>query len=110
MRMLATPKFVVFLINLVASLVEGLLSLRVVLKLLGASTVAPFVRWVYETTQPLLAPFSGMFPSPRLPEGIVIEFTALFALMVYAFIGYLATELIKTLVYYGNQRELESEK
>ena len=103
--MTTPPKLIAVLINLVTSLIEGLLGLRIILKLFGASTAAPFVRWVYETTQSLLAPFIGMFPSPKLPEGFVIEFSVLFALMVYAFIGYLATELLETLIYYGSQRE-----
>lgn len=108
--MITTPKLIAFLVNLVTSLIEGLLGLRIVLKLLGASTVAPFVSWIYETTQPLLTPFAGMFPSPKLPEGFVIEFSALFALVVYAFIGYLITELLETLIYYGGRREKFNKK
>ena len=108
--MTTPPKLIAVLINLVTSLIEGLLGLRIILKLFGASTAAPFVRWVYETTQSLLAPFIGMFPSPKLPEGFVIEFSVLFALMVYAFIGYLATELLETLIYYGSQREKSDKK
>src|SRR3989338_9471070 len=101
MKMTKPPQLIALLINIVTNLVEGLLGLRIILKLFGASTVAPFVRWIYETTQPLLAPFIGMFPSPKLSEGFVIEFSALFALIVYAFIGFLATELLDTLIYYG---------
>ena len=108
--MTTPPKLIAVLINLVTSLIEGLLGLRIILKLFGASTAAPFVRWVFETTQPLLAPFIGMFPSPKLPEGFVIEFSVLFAFMVYTFIGYLATELLETLIYYGSQREKSDKK
>jgi len=108
--MTTPPKLIAVLINLVTSLVEGLLGLRIILKLFGASTAAPFVRWVYETTAPLITPFTGMFPSPKLPEGFVIEFSVLFALMVYVFIGYLATELLETLIYYGGQREKSDKK
>ena len=108
--MITPPRLIAILINLITGLIEGLLGLRIILKLFGASTAAPFVRWVFETTQPLLAPFIGMFPSPKLPEGFVIEFSALFALMVYTFIGYLATELLETLIYYGSQREKSDKK
>jgi uncharacterized protein YggT (Ycf19 family) len=102
--MITPPRLIAVLINLISSLTQGLLGLRIILKLFGASTTAPFVRWAYETTQPLLAPFIGMFPSPKLPDGFIIEFSALFALMIYSFIGYLATELLDTLIYYSNQR------
>lgn len=75
------------------------------LKLFGARQTAPFVVWVYETTSPLLAPFAGMFPSPRLEGGFVIEFSALFGLIVYAFAGYLLHELLSFVEYEAAKRE-----
>jgi uncharacterized protein YggT (Ycf19 family) len=99
------PQILIAFINLVANLVEGLLLLRMTLKLFGARTVAPFVSWVYQTTDPLLTPFAGMFPTPSLTGGFVIEFSSLFALMVYAFIGYASVELIGTLAYRGQRRK-----
>lgn len=92
------PRHIIVLINGVTSFVEGVLGLRLVLKLFGALTVAPFVRWVYETTDPLLTPFSGMFPAPKITGGFVIEFSTLFALIIFATVGYLATELVESLV------------
>lgn len=86
------------LVNGIISLVEILISLRIILKLFGASTTAPFVRWVYETTAPLLEPFLGMFPSPNLTGGFVLEFSAIFGLLVYAFIGYALLEIVTILV------------
>lgn len=80
--------------NFLFGLVEGLLGLRVVLKLFGANAAAPFVDWVYEVTAPLLQPFSGAFPAPSLSDGLVIEFTALFAMLVYALVTYLLLELV----------------
>lgn len=80
------------------SLVELIISLRIILKLFGASETAPFVQWVYETSGPLLEPFIGMFPSPNISGGFVIEFSALFGLMVYAFIGYILLEIVATLM------------
>lgn len=86
------------LVNGIISMIELLLSLRIILKLFGASTTAPFVRWAYETTAPLLEPFAGMFPSPNLTGGFVIEFSAVFALLVYAFVGYILLEVLNVLV------------
>ncbi len=82
---------------------EGLIGLRILLKLLGANTLAPFVRWVYETSKPLLAPFEGMFPSPHLRGGFVIEVSALFAFLAYAFIEYLIEELFRYTQELGNK-------
>ena len=81
------------LTNAILSIVELLLSFRIILKFLGASPSAPFVSWIYETTQPLLAPFIGAFPSPGIQGGFVVEFSSLFALIVFAFIGYLVDSL-----------------
>lgn len=88
------PFFLTTLIQAVVGIIESLISLRVLLKFLGANQVAPFVRWVYETTQPLLRPFEGMFPTPRVEGGFVLEFSALFAIVAYAIAGYLLIEII----------------
>ncbi len=84
------------LVHFVIGLVELLISLRIILKLFGASTSAPFVQWVYETSYPLIAPFHGMFPAPQLSGLFVIEFSAVFALVVYMFVGYFLTEAVAT--------------
>lgn len=85
---------VVYLIEYVTYLVQVLLGLRFVLKLFGARTAAPFVRWIYEMSDGLIAPFRGMFPSPEIARPFVIEFSTLFALIIYSVVGYLILELI----------------
>lgn len=84
-------------INVLIGFIEGLIGLRVVLKLLGANASADFVNWVYRTSEPLLNPFSGAFPAPVLTGGFVIEFSALFAMLVYALAGYLLLELLEAI-------------
>lgn len=90
-------RYIFVLTDAIISFVELLLALRIILKLLGANMAAPFVAWVYETTKPLLAPFEGMFPSSTLAGGFVIEASALFALLVYAFVGFLLQSVITRL-------------
>ena len=107
MKFSIPPQFIVILVNGVTSLIEGVLGLRLVLKLFSASITAPFVRWVYETTDPLLTPFSGMFPAPKLTGGFVIEFSALFAFIIFAVVGYLAAEIIESLINYGRPKQKE---
>ena len=85
---------VVFILNTLTGIIEALLGLRFFLKLLGASDAAPFVKWIYESAQSLLEPFSNMFPSPTL--GIFIaEFTTIFAMIVYAVVGYFVVRLFQ---------------
>jgi hypothetical protein len=45
-----------------------------------------------------------MFPSPRLEGGFVIEFSALIALVVYAFLGFVIIQAIESLMYYSSRR------
>lgn len=98
-------KLILWLNDMILGIVEFLIGLRIILKLFGASTAAPFVVWVYNTTDPLLSPFEGMFPSPELEGQFVIEFSALFALLVYAFIGYLIRVGIAELTALTERRE-----
>lgn len=82
------------LATFVFGLIEVLLSFRFILKLFGASSQATFVAWVYETTHPLLTPFLLAFPTPKMSGGFVLEFTTLFALFAYAFLGYVIQEIL----------------
>ena len=86
--------FIAPLIDSVFAVVELLLGFRVILKFFGANPHASFVEWVYKTSQPLLKPFEGMFPTPVIEGNFVIEFSTLFALIVYGTAAYLLTELI----------------
>ncbi|HAV11514.1 MAG TPA: hypothetical protein DCX32_03140 [Candidatus Moranbacteria bacterium] len=83
------------LINIVFSIVEFLLGIRLLLKLFGANAGAPFVRWIYDTTAPLLEPFRGAFSSPVLEGRYVLEFNTLFALIIYLLVSYLLLEFLE---------------
>ena len=107
-----TPQILALCGYALISFMEGVIGLRVILKLMGASTSAPFVQWVYETSKPLLYPFEGMFPSSHV-GGVpfTIEFSALFALFAYVFIGYLFQEVMDYFLRLKNQKERrESQK
>jgi hypothetical protein len=82
------------LIDVIFGIVEVLLLLRVLLKFFGANPSAPFTNWIYATSTPLLTPFLGMFPSPVLEGRYILEFSTLFALIIYGLIAYLISELI----------------
>lgn len=82
------------LINFIIGIIEFFLGFRFIFRLFGANPAAPFVRWLYEMTDPLLNPFRNIFPSPRIEGVFVVEFTTLVALIVYMLAGYLLLELI----------------
>lgn len=85
------------LLAFIIGLVEVLLVFRFILKLLAANPNAAIVAWIYETSQPLLQPFLFAFPTPSVRGGFALEFTTLFAMFAYAFIGYLLQELFTIL-------------
>ncbi|MEK7521842.1 MAG: YggT family protein [Patescibacteria group bacterium] len=96
------------LINFVLGVIELLVGLRFVLKLFNAG-LAPAVNWVYGTSQPLVAPFVGMFPNPVLNGGFMIEFASLIALIIYALIGYLLGKFVATIAYRARRRVVVEE-
>jgi uncharacterized protein YggT (Ycf19 family) len=104
------PFFLTTLIQAVMGIIESLIALRVLLKFLGANLAAPFVRWVYQTTQPLVRPFEGMFPSPQVEGGFVLEFSALFAVIAYAIAAYLLLEFIGLFEAGMEERERKSRR
>ena len=83
-------------VNLMLTIVGVILSLRFILKLFGANAQNDFVNWVYETSAEIIGPFRGIFPAPNL-DGFVIEFSTIFAIVVYAILGMLAFYLIDLL-------------
>ncbi|MFS8159161.1 MAG: YggT family protein, partial [Candidatus Roizmanbacteria bacterium] len=70
------------------------LALRILLKFLGANPTTPIVNWLYETTGSLIAPFSGIFPNPKLSGFFTIDVAAIIALVVYSLIAYVVLGLI----------------
>lgn len=88
-------RIIIYAIEIVLSIVGLFVGLRIILKLFGANSETPFVNWIYETSRGLIAPFAGMFPAPVLEGGFVIEFSSIFALIVYSIFGFLLIELLE---------------
>lgn len=85
-----------WLVNIILGIVAVLLGLRFILKLFSANASNDFVDWVYRTSGDILAPFRGIFPAENI-NGFVIEFSTLFAMLVYGLIGMSAFYLIAIL-------------
>lgn len=88
---------------IIFGLVEGLLIIRVVLRLLEADPSGALVKIIYPITYPLIAPFQSFFPTPR-PYGSVLEFSSLTALVVSLVLSYGLARLI--MVIRSGQREV----
>ncbi len=95
-------RILIFLVSLVFGLVEFIIALRILLKLLGANPSTPFVNWVNEVSNSLIYPFQGIFPSPVLTGGFVLEMSSVIALLVYAIIAYIITEAISFISFHSS--------
>ncbi len=78
---------------LVFGVIEGLLVIRLVLKLLGANPRAGFSDFIYDVTGPFVAPFTAMFNDPA-SRGSVLELGTIIAIIVYALVAWLVARLI----------------
>jgi hypothetical protein len=74
-------------------ILEGLIGLRVFLKLIAANPENPFARFIYAVTDLFLWPFFGLTVTPAA-EGIVLEIPSLIAMLVYALIGWLIVRMV----------------
>lgn len=68
-------------------LVEVLLALRFFLKFAGANPLSGFARFVYNLSEPLAAPFYGLF-GVNVTGPSVFEWTTLIAMLVYALVAW----------------------
>jgi uncharacterized protein YggT (Ycf19 family) len=75
------------LINFVLIVVEAFLAVRVILRFFAANPTASFVHWIYTSSSTLIEPFRGIFPTEVIGKNHVVDFTALFAMLVYGLIA-----------------------
>ena len=79
----------------VVGLLDTLIAIRFLLKVFGANP-APFVRFMYDLTWPLVAPFHGIFNSDQVGRS-VFEPESLVAIVIYLLIGWGVVSLIRIL-------------
>jgi len=80
-------------IYLLFSVIEGLIAIRFCLLLLGANPATPFVSAMYAITGPFVAPFVGIFGTPRF-QGSVFEPHSLVALVIYALLSWVLAQIV----------------
>ena len=72
---------------------EGLIGLRILLKLIAANPNNPFAQLIYDVTDLFLWPFAGLTMTPAA-NGIVLEVSSIIALFFYALVSVLIQRLI----------------
>ena len=81
-------------IYLVFGIVDGLLLVRLLLKVLGTNPEAPFSSFGYGLTDFLLGPFKGMLPA-YVSGKTIFEPSVLIAILVYALIAWVLAKIIE---------------
>jgi uncharacterized protein YggT (Ycf19 family) len=81
----------------VVALIDALLVMRFLFRMMGASPSAEFVRFVYAITQPLIAPFQGIFNTTG-QGAYIFEPESLVALIVYSLLGWAVVALLRILL------------
>jgi hypothetical protein len=82
---------------------EGLIGLRVLLRLMDANSKNGFAGSVYNFTTPFLAPIAGLTGNLTI-GGNVLEITSLAAIIVYALIAWVTIRLVWLLFYQPSAR------
>lgn len=88
---------VVRFIWLATGILEFMILLRMLLKLIAANPNSGFTQLVYGFTDLFLWPFTGLVGSPSAGNGMVLEISSFFALLVYAVLAWVAVQLIQIL-------------
>jgi len=81
------------IVSLFFSIILGIVALRFLFRLLGANPANGIVSWVYEASQPLVAPFFGIFNRDISVLTGRLELETLLALIVYGVIASIVTSL-----------------
>ena len=81
------------LIWLLLGIADGLIALRVILKLIAANPENDFADFIYSITKPLVAPFFGITGTPTA-NGSVLEIGSIIAMVVYFFAAWIVVRLI----------------
>jgi uncharacterized protein YggT (Ycf19 family) len=88
---------------LIFGVIEGLIGLRVLLKLMAANPNNAFASMIYGTTAVFLAPFRGLTVEPSA-GGIVLELSSIIALGVYAMLAWVVVRGLWILLYQPRDR------
>lgn len=78
----------------ILGVIEVLLAFRVILKLFGANSASTFVSFIYALSRVFAQPFAGIF-GITASSGMVLEWSTLIAMAVYAVLVYGIVQLLQ---------------
>ena len=87
-----------YMIWLLVVMLEGLIALRIGLKLIGANADNPFAALIYGFTNLFLFPFVGLIGTPTA-GGMVLEISSVIAMVVYGLAGWAFERMVWVIFY-----------
>jgi uncharacterized protein YggT (Ycf19 family) len=83
---------------LLFGILEGLIALRILLKLIAANPNSPIAALIYGFTGLFLYPFSGLTSTPSA-GGMVLELSSILAMIIYALVAWVIVKMINVIFY-----------
>jgi uncharacterized protein YggT (Ycf19 family) len=96
---LRVARVVVWVIYLFVMAALILLTVAFFLRLFGANPAAGFTEWVYRSVDRIMEPFRGIFPSKAITDTSVLDFSLLFAMIIYAIFALVAHWLVEVVTH-----------
>ncbi len=93
------------LIGFPFGVLEGLIGIRILLRLIAANPANAFARFIYDVTAIFLAPFFGLVATPAA-GGSVLEISSIIAMVVYALVAWAIIRLVWLLFYHPAARTI----
>jgi hypothetical protein len=81
-------------IGFLLGLLETLLALRFILRLANANPTNDFVDFIYGVSSWFIRPFNDIFTDQALDQGSVVEWSTLFAMLIYFLVGMAVMKLV----------------
>jgi uncharacterized protein YggT (Ycf19 family) len=82
---------------ILTSLIQALIIFRIVLGVFSANMENTYVQWVFTMTDLFISPFEGITASSLMIDRFEIILTPFVALIFYSIVGFVLSELLKTL-------------
>ena len=87
---LRVAKVIVWIIYLFVLAALIILLIAFFLRLFGANTGNSFTDWIYRSADRIMEPFRGIFPTKQLDSKSVLDYSLLFAVIMYAIFALVA--------------------
>jgi len=93
------PGYTIFarIVYYLTDVIEIILGLRFIARAFGANPGNMFISFLYRISSALLAPFRGIFPTVQ-QSGVVLEWSTIVAMVIYALIAMLLLRLVRILL------------